>query len=75
MTTRTWAVGDRGAIRDLVDQPWTLGAVAGITPAGYLAIRVDDGETVDIRHPDDVRVQPVEQVPVDERADDAEVAR
>jgi len=65
--SRVWAEGDRVAIRDRVDEPWRLGTVTGHTPAGYLLIRIDDGETVDIRHPDDVRVIPADQV-VDEWA-------
>lgn len=64
--TRAWAVGDRVAIRDHVGKPCHLGEIIAIRPDGRLAIR-GDTVTGTIRHPDDVRVIPEREVPVDER--------
>lgn len=64
--TRTFAVHDAVAIRDRVGQPWQLGTVTGHTADGWLII--DRGHrTIDIRHPDDVRVIPADQVPAGEQ--------
>lgn len=65
--TRTWADADRVALRELVDEPWLLGTVTGETPEGYTIVRLDDKTNVRLVHPDDVRLRPEHEVPVDER--------
>lgn len=68
MTARTWNEGDRVAIRDRVGQPWALGTIKRIRPAGHLVIDLDwDSRTTTLRPGDDPRVIPVDDVPVDDR--------
>lgn len=63
---RTYAVDDRVAIRNRRDLPWLRGTVTGHRGAVVL-IRMDDPGVVAVRHPEDVRLVPADEVPFVER--------
>lgn len=69
MTARNWnwSVGDQVAIRDFVGTPYLLGTITTIRPDGMLYIDLGAPTAPAIRYPDDVRVVPANQVPIDER--------